>query len=104
MAKKDKGGKGKGDGKGKGKGGDAKPEPTAVPDFHDEDEVLRVLKRSDFPTSMEGRLAHFDYRMEKLKAEKERFAQRNDPKAKVKRKMEKYKKLIAELEDELGDD
>lgn len=78
---------------------------TEVPEFYDEDGVLKRLKGSDFPKSTEGRMAHCDYQIEVIKAKKAKIAERDDPQAKLKRKLERYKKLISDLEDELaGDD
>lgn len=75
-----------------------------VPEFVDEDGVLKKLKRSDFPSSVEGQQGFCDYQIARWEDKKKRIAERNDPKAKAKRKLEKYKKLIAQLEAEIEDE
>lgn len=75
-----------------------------IPEFKDEDGVLNKLKRADFPKSVAGQQAFCDYQIAKWEVKKSRIAERNDPKAKAKRKLEKYKKLIEALESEIEDD
>ena len=83
---------------------DKEPEEKPIPEFLDEDGVLNKLKRQDFPKSVAGQQAFCDYQIAKWEVKKGRIAERNDPKAKAKRKLEKYKKLIEALEAEIDDE
>lgn len=72
-----------------------------VPGFFDEEGKLRKLKGKDFPATREGRMAYCDYQVERWKLKRVAAEKRGDPLARKKAKVEKYKKLLAELEAEI---
>lgn len=65
-------------------------------------EYLRVLKRGDFPKTVEGKLAFCDYRILKIEAQKARIVERGDPQRKLKARIEKAKARLADLEKKLA--
>ncbi len=79
-------------------------EVTEVPDFHDEDGVIVPLKKRDFPKTLKGYYAFCDYNIEKWKVKKSKRKSANDPKAKAKAKLDRYRKMIEKIEAELDED
>ena len=75
-------------------------EVTDMPEIRDEDGVLVKLNRGDFPKGKDGSLSHCDYMVEVWQAKKEKVTSKFDPKAKAKKRIEKLKKKLAELEAE----
>ena len=73
---------------------------TEMPEIRDEDGVILKLNRGDFPKGKDGSLAHCDYMVELWTGKKEKVVAKFDPKAKAKKRIEKLKKKLAELEAE----
>lgn len=77
---------------------------TETPAFRDDEGNVRHLNRKDFPKGKDGSLSHCDYMVEVWTAKKQKVADKYDPKAKAKARIEKLKAKLAELEAEAEGD
>lgn len=77
--------------------------PKPIPAFFDENNQIIDLNRSDFDRGRDGKIAFLTYRVTVAKARLEEFLQGENPFNAKKRKIEKLRKKLAQLEKELAE-
>lgn len=77
-------------------------DPPLTPDrWVDDNDVLLKLTPADFGRSVEGRKAYCQYQQHKWKLKEDRIDKMNDPKEKIRKRLERDKAKIAKLEEQL---
>jgi len=79
-----------------------KPVVTVIPDFVDKDGELKKLKSKMFPKTKEGKMAYCDYQIKRWEVKKVAVEKGTDPLEKKKRRIEKLKKTLAILDEEVA--
>jgi hypothetical protein len=72
-----------------------------MPEFKDDEGMLKTLKRKDFPDTKDGKVVFCDYQIARWEERKLREQRAADPLTRKRDKLAKMKQKLAELEAEL---